>query len=230
MLSERTTAHATDSLLTAPSPLHALTRFPCSVTTFPYMDKSCLSTSSNDREDGVIDLDDDNRIDVHMADNSFHIFVSDPLGGDTFHDNRLSPSSVIDSEPPGLGSCLSTLIGIELDNGNGINEVPSEPPGLGSRLSTSIVINLVDDDGIDELPSKPTRLDSRLSTRVDNSVIDLDEDNGIDVLIADDPIRLFDLDDDRLIIPVGFHDDCSPQVVIVLVVTLRYHPNHEICF
>ena len=50
------------------------------------------STSSDDREDGVIDLDGDIGIDVLVADDSFHIFVSDPLDGDTFHDNRLSTS------------------------------------------------------------------------------------------------------------------------------------------
>ena len=97
-----------------------------------------------------------NGIDVLVTDDSFHIFVSDPLDGDTFRDNRLPTSIVIDSEPPGLGSRLSTSIVIDLDDDNGINEVPSEPPGLSSRVSTS----------------------------VDSSVIDLDEDNGIDVLIA----------------------------------------------
>ena len=114
---------------------------------------SRVSTSSDDREDGDIDLDGDNGIDVLVADDSFHIFVSDTLDGDAFHDNRLFTSIVFDSEPP--------------------------------------------------------TLNSHLSTSVDNSVIDLNNDNGIDVLIADDPIRLFDLDDDRLIVPVGFHDDCG---------------------
>ena len=69
--------------------------------------------------------------------------------------------------------------------------------------------DLDDEDGTDETPSKPPGLGSRLSTSVDNSVIDLDDSNGIDVLIPGDPIRPFDSDDDSCIASVGFHDDCG---------------------
>ena len=84
-----------------------------------------MSSWSEDREDGGIDLNDDNGVDVLVADDSFHIFVSDQFDRDAFHDNRLSTSSVVDSEPPTLNSHLFTFVDnstINLDKDNAWND------------------------------------------------------------------------------------------------------------
>ena len=57
------------------------------------------------------------------------------------------------------------------------------PSIADNRLSTSIVID-----------SEPTSLDSRLSTSSNDGSIDLNVDNGIDVLVVDDSIRHFSWD------------------------------------
>ena len=147
-------------------------------------------------DDGVIELDDDNGIDVLLFDNDTPglasrlstqrgnraIDLDDDNGIDVLH---------VDNDSPGLGTRLSSSINngvIELDDEDGINGIvdlndeggidviPSEPPGVGCRLSTSTVIDLDDEaDGIDDTSSEPPGFGSHVSTSSDNSnVIDLD--------------------------------------------------------
>ena len=72
---------------------------------------------------------------------------------------------MIPSEPPGLGFCLSTLIVIDLNDANEIDETPSEPSGHSFRVSTSVdngvMIEL--DNAVNETPSEPPGLTRRLS-------------------------------------------------------------------
>ena len=42
---------------------------------------------------------------------------------------------------------------INLDDNGGINVIPSKPPGLGSPLSTSVGTDHNDDNGVDVIPS-----------------------------------------------------------------------------
>ena len=60
------------------------------------------------------------------------------------------------------------------------------PPRLGSRTPTSIVIQLDDNNAVHETPSEPPGLGSRVSTSVKDGVIELDDEDGIDVLLFDD--------------------------------------------
>jgi hypothetical protein len=121
-------------------------------------------------------------------------------------------------EFPGLGLIpseprQSTSIVLDLDDDDGIFEIPSEPPDFGSRLSVLIDDGIGTDPGeqykqirgfeiprgyedrIDEPPpSKPPGPRCRVSTSIEDGVIDLVDDGRIEFLVADDSIRLFTSD------------------------------------
>jgi hypothetical protein len=184
-------------------------------------------------DNSVIDLDDEGGIDVTLSEPRLSTLLVIVLDDEDGIDELQSEPTGLDSRRLYTSSDNGIIDLIDDDNGIDVLVVDDSirlfalDPLDGENWQSSRIVKLVqddaedvrdqvksndldDEDGIDKTPSKPPGLlGSRLSTSVDNNVIDLDDNNGIDVLIPGDPIRSFDSDDDSYIALVGFHADCG---------------------
>jgi hypothetical protein len=165
-------------------------------------------------DDGVIELDNDGRIDVLITDDLIRLFTSDALDGEKFvvdisvlkklkcflgedefeetFDDDDGIAVLIPTGPPGHsgpGSILDESIVIE---------TWSEPPGPGlitnePRLFTSIVTDHEDDDRIFEITSVPPGLGPA------SIVIGVGNDDGVDET-SYKPLRLGSIVDESIVI------------------------------